>query len=89
VSRVLTGIATQRVEPPYPPLAIASHVTGDVVVEVTVSETGQVIASRVLSGHLLLRTAAEAAARRWRFTPTMLGGVPVKVVGTIAFSFKH
>jgi protein TonB len=89
VSRVLTGIATKRVEPRYPDIAVKANVEGDVVVEVTVSETGQVISARVLSGHPLLRDAAERAARQWRFTPTILGESPVKVVGTITFSFRR
>lgn len=88
VSRILSGIATHRVEPRYPQIAAAAGIKGDVVVEVVVSETGQVISTRVLSGHATLRVAAEQAARQWRFTPTILGDRPVKVVGTITFAFK-
>ncbi len=88
VSRILSGIATHRVEPRYPQIAAAAGIKGDVVVEVVVSETGQVISTRVLSGHATLRIAAEQAARQWRFTPTILGDRPVKVVGTITFAFK-
>jgi protein TonB len=89
VSHVLSGIATKRVEPVYPQIAIAAGVKGDVVVEVTVSEEGQVISAHVLSGPPLLRDAALQAARGWRFTPTILGESPVKVIGTITFSFKR
>jgi len=60
-----------------------------VVVEVTVSEQGAVVSTHVLSGPPLLRDAAERAARGWRFTPTILGNTPVKVIGTITFSFKR
>jgi hypothetical protein len=41
----------------------------------------------VLSGHALLRSAAEQAAKQWVFTPTLLSGEPVKVIGTITFNF--
>src|SRR5829696_6203447 len=37
---VLTGSATRRVEPTYPPLAKAARVSGAVVVEVTIDEAG-------------------------------------------------
>jgi protein TonB len=63
-------------------------VSGAVVVEVTISEAGQVISARPLSGHPLLKDAAVNAAQRWRFKPTLLSGVPVKVIGTITFNFN-
>jgi protein TonB len=75
------------VQPNYPPLAKAARVAGAVVVEVTVDEDGGVISARAVSGHPLLKDAAVAAARAWRFTPTQLSGVPVKVIGTITFNF--
>jgi protein TonB len=89
VSVVLSGIATKRVEPRYPESAKSMGVSGSVVVEVTVSETGGVLSTRVLSGHPLLRGPAEEAARGWRFTPTLLSGTPVRVIGTITFVFRR
>ncbi len=80
--------ATRRVEPVYPPLAKAARVSGTVVVEVTVDEEGNVISARALSGHPLLKDAAVSAAKGWKFSPTMLSGVPVKVIGTITFNFN-
>src|ERR1700720_3913744 len=63
---VLQGSATKRVEPSYPPLARAAHISGSVVVEVTVDEQGKVISARpISSGHPLLRDAALEAARGW------------------------
>jgi len=85
---VLQGSATRRVQPSYPPLAKAARVSGAVVVEVTVSEQGNVISARAISGHPLLKDAAVSAAQRWQFTPTQLTGVPVKVIGTITFNFS-
>jgi TonB family protein len=84
---VFQGSATKRVEPAYPPLAKAAQISGSVVVEVTLDEEGKVISARALSGHPLLKDAAVAAARAWKFAPTMLEGVPVKVIGTITFNF--
>jgi protein TonB len=88
ISRVITGLAVTRVEPVYPEIARRMRVTGSVVVEVTISEEGSVISAKAISGHPLLRDAAIRAARQWRFTPTILGGSPVRVMGTITFNFK-
>ena len=85
---VFQGSATTRVEPAYPPLAKAARISGSVVVEVTADEEGNVISVRSISGHPLLKDAAVNAARGWKFAPTMLSGVPVKVIGTITFNFN-
>lgn len=85
---ILVGKALRRVEPPYPQIALSAHVQGDVLVEVTVSESGNVVSARAVSGHPLLRQAAVNAANGWKFSPTILNGKPVKVVGTITFAFK-
>ena len=85
---VLQASATQRVEPAYPPLAKAAHISGAVVVEVTIDELGNVQSARVISGHPLLKDAAVQAAQGWKFQPTSLSGAPVKVIGTITFMFQ-
>ena len=85
---VLNGKAVYRAAPEYPPVARENRDQGTVVVQVLVDETGKVIEARAVSGASpALRQAAESAARRWRFTPTLLSGVPVKVSGTITFNF--
>ncbi len=85
---VLTGQATRRVAPVYPPVAKAAKVGGPVVVEVTIDEDGDVLSARALSGHPLLKDAAVKAALGWRFTPTELDGSAVSVVGTLTFNFN-
>jgi tetratricopeptide (TPR) repeat protein len=50
-------------------------------------EEGNVMAARAISGHPLLKDSAVAAATGWKFKPTTLSGVPVKVIGTITFNF--
>jgi len=88
-SDLRAGRTLRRVEPPYPQLAKSAGVEGTVVVEVTVGESGSVVSTRVVSGHPMLRQAAESAARQWTFTPTILSGTPVKVVGTLTFNFRR
>lgn len=84
---VLNGKALNLPKPDYPLGARNSGASGTVIVEVTVDESGKVIAARVTSGHPLLRAAAIAAARQARFAPTKLSGQPVKVTGVITYNF--
>ncbi|HKX32769.1 MAG TPA: energy transducer TonB [Blastocatellia bacterium] len=85
---VLQGKAIRKVMPPYPPIAKAAHVSGQVQVLVLISEDGRVIEARSINGHPLLRPAAESSARQWIFSPTLLSQVPVKVQGLLTFDFK-
>jgi len=79
----------QRVEEGYRAQVLNSPAgQASVTFEVTVDESGNVISARSISGHPLLKDAAEAAARGWQFSPTYLSGLPVKVIGTISFNFS-
>jgi TonB family protein len=80
--------ANERVLPAYPVIAETAQVVGTVVVKVLVSKSGDVICVRTLSGHTLLRAAAEAASFKWKFDPIEVSGNPVNAVGTIAFNFR-
>lgn len=88
MGRVLQGRAVFRAEPLYPAAAKNERVSGTVIVEVRVNETGNVISTRAVCGPDLLVPGAVEAARKWRFAPTLLSGVPVKVIGTITFNFN-
>lgn len=80
--------ATSKPEPTYPRLAQTARAGGPVVVRVVLDEQGQVIMANAVSGHPLLHAAAVAAARRAEFEPTLSGGKPVKVVGTLTYEFE-
>ena len=58
-----------RVEPEYPAGALASHRSGNVVLELLVSEDGSVTSIRTVSGDPLLATAATEAIRNWHYQP--------------------
>ena len=58
-----------RVTPAYPELARRMHVTGKVVLLVSIQADGKVSATKVESGHALLAPAAQDAVSRWRFAP--------------------
>ncbi len=53
----------------------------------TIDEKGKVIAARAISGPLLLQSAAVSAARQAKFSPTTVSGEPVKIIGTISYTF--
>src|SRR5215468_7989915 len=80
---VLNGKAVRLVQPPYPAIARSAHAAGQVRVQITIDENGNVVSAAAVSGHPLLQGAAVAAARQSKFTPTKLSGMPVKVTGVI------
>lgn len=79
--------ATQRTNPSYPQTAKIARITGVVTVFLEVDEKGVVKTVQRTNGPQLLRQAAEDAARRWKFRPTVIGGQPVRVMGFINFNF--
>ena len=87
-----TGIRPPRklvdVAPAYPAIARAAHVEGVVIIEATIDVRGNVEAARVLRPQPLLDQAALDAVRQWKFTPTLLSGVPVPVIMTVTVRFK-
>ncbi|MBV9928716.1 MAG: TonB family protein [Acidobacteria bacterium] len=83
----LDGKAISKPAPPYPPVAKAAQASGTVTVRVTVDETGSVVSAAAVSGHPLLRAAAVAAARQAKFAPTIADGKPLRVSGTLSYSF--
>lgn len=84
---VQQGEALVKANPLYPSIAKQINASGEVQVEVTIDETGKVIAARAISGHPVLRSSAEDAARKWVFKPTLLDGKPVKQPGVLKFVF--
>lgn len=85
---VLNGKAISKPAPHYPPAAREAREQGVVVVRVIVDESGRIVLACAISGPRGLREASEGAAYGWRFTPTLLSGMPVKVTGTITFNFQ-
>ena len=53
--------------PEYPQLAGTARVYGDVILQVTLKPDGSVTSSKVLSGHSLLRAAAQENSMTWKF----------------------
>lgn len=85
---VVNSKAKSLPPPPYPKAAQALGIEGIVNVQITIDEQGNVISSRAVDGSIMLRRAAEQAAWKAKFTPTLLSNQPVKVSGLIAYNFK-
>lgn len=84
---VMAGKPISMPLPPYPKKARPEMASGAVEVQVTINETGKVIAAKAISGHSLLRSAAEKAALKAKFTPTLTGGKPVKASAVLVYNF--
>ena len=63
-TRNLNGMAVSLPRPIYPPMAKQIGASGQVRVQVSVDSSGNVVSARAVSGHPLLRSAAENAARQ-------------------------
>ena len=75
------------VRPRYPDDAKAAGVQGVVIMEVTLDTEGNVANARIIRSIPLLDEAALDAVRQWKFTPTLLNGVPVSVLMTVTVAF--
>lgn len=84
---VAEGMLIQRILPRYPPIAVASHTQGTVVLQAIISKTGVIENLRVVSGSPMLQQAALDAVRQWRYRPYLLNGDPVDVETTINVVF--
>jgi protein TonB len=79
----------ERLEPEYPPLAVAAHIQGVVILEATVNEEGAVTDVRLLrSVHPLLDREAERVLRQWRYSPVVLNDIRVPFILTVTLSFS-
>jgi hypothetical protein len=72
---------------PAPELPFGEKTGGVVMVQVLIDELGNVIDARAVSGPVGLHAAAVNAARFARFSPTLLSGETVRVMGTLAYNF--
>src|SRR5215471_2701977 len=85
---VTKGLLIQKIEPPYPPLARAARVQGEVVLSAIIDGNGQITNLQLVSGHPMLVPAAISAVKQWRYKPYLLNGQPVEVETTITVIFS-
>jgi len=75
------------VRPVYSEMARQTRTEGTVVLEAVLDPTGSVTQLRVVRSVPLLDQAALDAVRRWKYSPSMIGGRPVSVLMTITITF--
>jgi protein TonB len=85
---VLQGLLIKRVQPKYPPAALAVRAQGAVQIEATITKEGNVVSPKVLSGDPVLARAAIDAVKQWRYKPYYLDGEPVEIQTQITINFK-
>jgi TonB family protein len=81
---VLNGMAVSLPRPVYPAIARQMGASGQVRVQVSVDGNGNVVAARALSGHPLLRSAAESAARQSKMRIDA-----ANMTGQIVYNFRN
>lgn len=86
-SVIKTPKKTRDVRPVYPSIAQSNRVEGRVIIEATIGADGVVTDTKVLKSVPLLDRAAVEAVMQWRFTPTLLNGVPVPVILVVTVDF--
>ena len=81
---VLNGMAVSLPRPLYPPMAKQIGASGQVRVQVSVDGNGNVVSARAISGHPLLRSAAENAARQSKMRIDA-----ANTTGQIVYNFRN
>jgi TonB family protein len=83
----LNSRAIRLSAPLYPANARKFRVGGNVTVQVTIDENGNVTSAKATSGNGLLRASAEDAARKSKFKPVTVGNQTVKATGSVVYNF--
>ena len=86
---ILNSRAVNLPKPAYPPNAKQMRAEGQVAVQVSVDEAGNVTAARATSGNPLLRASAEAAARQSKFNPVRVNNQAIPVNGVVLYNFVN
>lgn len=84
---VVNGSAVNLPPPNYPLEAREAKAKGSVNVVIVIDTSGKVISARAISGHPLLRKAAEDAAYKAEFKPMIVDGEQVEVAGAVVYNF--
>lgn len=84
-------ILIRRVQPKYPPVALSQEIEHQVLVNVLISETGEVIKTVIIRSEKEsygFNQAGEEAIKQWRFRPAIKDNIKVKVWKPILITFK-
>jgi TonB family protein len=78
----------RKVDPVYPPMAMAARIQGVVKFTVIIAKDGRMGNIQLVSGHPLLVEPARLAVSQWEYRPTLLNGEPVEVLTTVEVNFS-
>lgn len=84
---VMAAMLVNRVDPQYPKIARAAHISGVVHLRAIIAKNGTVRELEVVDGNPLLAQAARVAVQNWRYQPTRLNGEPVEVETYVTVNF--
>jgi len=73
----------RRATPVYPELARQMHLTGSVILRISIAADGSVGEIKIQSGHPILAEAATEAVRKWRYAPA-----PQATQSTVCINFE-
>ena len=85
---ISTPELVHRVEPTYPPDAVAARLEGTVVVEATVDDQGRVRDVKILRSLGALDQAAINAVMQWRYSPLRVNDVAAHFLVTVNVTFR-
>jgi len=83
------AVARKKISPTYSAAARSSNITGLVIVSVLIDAKGNVKSAKAIEGPIILRQAAENAAKQWKFDPARRNGRPVQDTQQIRFIFQR
>ena len=84
---VMAAMLVNRVDPQYPKIARAAHISEVVHLRAIIAKDGTVRELEVVDGNPLLAQAAKVAVQNWRYQPTRLNGEPVEVETYVTVNF--
>jgi protein TonB len=84
---LMAAMIVHRVEPVYPAMLRAAHVSGAVHLHAIIGKDGTIRELTLVDGNIILARSAMSAVQMWRYRPTMLNGKPVEVETYITVNF--
>ncbi len=87
-SSIVRPESIDRPDPVYPRVAQLSRIEGVVMLMAVVGLDGRVESVTVKSGNPMLVEAARAAVLRWRYTPALRDGQPIRVFISVRVGFS-
>ena len=86
-TNVMKEMVRTKVDPVYPPSAIADHVGGGVALHAIIDKYGRITKLDVIKGPDVLRSSALEAVRQWTFVPYMANQQSTAVSTTILIQY--